>query len=304
MEIRQLELFLAVMDTGAVTRAAERVYLSPGAVSMQLQQLAAELRTELFVRSGRRFVPTPAAVRLASRARQVLDHVREIEHEFEMDPSSDTRPFHFATGATALIYTLGKPLRELRAAFPRAEIRVTVAATEGIVAGLLDRRFDLGLISLPFSSEGLNVTPLFHEEMLILKPSRTIVRSRAVGAITPAELKGASFILYPPTSNMRVMIDGFFSECGLAPRVVMEADDTEAIKGLVESGFGYGFLPELALHSAERHFQTLRIAGKRLIRTHALATPRVEYPRALTESVIDLLSKSLKHAIKPRTAYR
>jgi DNA-binding transcriptional LysR family regulator len=293
MEIRQLELFLAVMDTGAVTRAAERVYLSPGAVSMQLQQLAAELRTELFVRSGRRFVPTPAAIRLASRAREVLDRVREIEHEFEMDPSGDTRPFHFATGATALIYTLGKPLRKLRAAFPRAEIRVTVAATEGIVGGLLDRRFDLGLISLPFSSEGLNVTPLFDEEMLILKPSRTIVRSRAIGTVTPEDLKTAPFILYPPTSNMRVMIDSFFRECGVCPHVLMEADDTEAIKGLVESGFGYGLLPELALHGAERHFHTLRMAGKRLVRTHALATPRLEYPRALTEAVISLLSKFL-----------
>jgi DNA-binding transcriptional LysR family regulator len=293
MEFRQLELFLAVMDTGAVTRAAERVYLSPGAVSMQLHQLATELRTELFVRSGRRFLPTPAAVRLAERARHVLKLVREIEHEFEADPASDTRPFHFATGATALIYTLGKPLRRLRAAFPRAEIQVTVAATEGIVAGLLDRRFDLGLISLPFSADGLNVVPLFDEELLVLKPSRTAVRSRAIGTINIEELKDAPFILYPSTSNMRTMIDGFFRECGVVPRVVMEADDTEAIKGLVESGFGYGLLPQLALRSAERDFHTLRVAGKRLVRTHALATPRLEYSRALTDAVIGVLRKAL-----------
>ena len=75
MEIRQLELFLAVMDTGSVTRAAERVYLSPGAVSMQLHQLATDLRVELFVRSGRRFLPTPAAERLAERAREVLKRI-------------------------------------------------------------------------------------------------------------------------------------------------------------------------------------------------------------------------------------
>lgn len=293
MEIRQLELFLAVMDTGSVTRAAERVSLSPGAVSMQLHQLATELRTELFIRSGRRFLPTPAAERLAERARQVLKQIREIEHEFEADPSTDTRPFHFATGATALIYTLGKPLRRLRAKFPRAEIRVTVAATEGIVAGLLDRRFDLGLISLPYSSEGLNVIPLFDEELLLLKPSKTVVRSRAVGSIRAEDLTGARFILYPSTSNMRTMIDGLFRECGVAPRVVMEADDTQAIKGLVESGFGYSLLPQLALRGAERHFHTLRIAGKRLLRTHALATPRMDYSRALTEAVIHVLRKAL-----------
>jgi len=291
MEFRQLELFLAVMDTGAVTRAAERVYLSPGAVSMQLHQLATELRTELFVRSGRRFLPTPAAVRLAERARHVLKQVREIEHEFEADPASDTRPFHIATGATALIYTLGKPLRRLRATFPHAEIQVTVSVTEGIVAGLRDRRFDLGLISLPYSPEGLNVVPLFDEELLVLQPSRSVVRSRTVGTIRAEDLKDVPFILYPSTSNMRTMIDGFFRECGLAPRVVMEADDTEAIKGLVDAGFGYGLLPQLALRGAERHFRTLRIAGKKLVRTHALATPRIDYSRALTGAVIDVLRR-------------
>src|SRR5438477_8542134 len=189
MEIRQLELFLAVIDSGSVTRAAEKVYLSPGAVSMQLHQLATELRTELFVRSGRRFLATPAAERLALRARDVLKQVRQIEQEFEVDPGLDVRPFHFATGATALIYSLGRPLRQLRAAFPKAEIQVTVAATEATVAGLLDRRYDLGLISLPYSQEGLQITTLFEEELLILRPSKTAVKARSPGNIHVEELK-------------------------------------------------------------------------------------------------------------------
>ena len=66
MEVRQLELFLAVIETGSVTRAAERVFLSPGAVSMQLQQLSTRLSTELFVRSGRKFSNT-VAPRFANR---------------------------------------------------------------------------------------------------------------------------------------------------------------------------------------------------------------------------------------------
>jgi len=293
MELRQLELFLAVMDSGAVTRAAERVYLSPGAVSMQLHQLATELRTELFVRSGRKFLPTPAAVRLAERARSILQQVRQVEHEFEVDPSRDTRPFNFSTGATALIYQLAKPLRQVRAAFPKGEIRVTVSATEGTVAGLLERRFDLGLISLPYPQEGLEIAPLFQEELLILRPSKTAVRTRGIGSVRVEDIKDLPFILYPPTSNMRTIIDGFFKECGIAPRVVMEADDTEAIKGLVEAGFGNSILPQMALRGQGRHFHTFRIAGKKLTRTQALATPRTAYPRALTTAIVQLLRKAL-----------
>jgi DNA-binding transcriptional LysR family regulator len=76
----------------------------------------------------------------------------------------------------------------------------------------------------------------------------------------------------------------------------MEADDTGAIKGLVEAGFGYAVLPELALKAPTRHFQTARIAGRRLVRTHALATPHTEFTRALTTAVIRELRKSLAEA--------
>ena len=56
MEIRQIEVFLAVMEHETVTRTAERLHVSPGAISLQLQSLAGELRTQLFVKSGRRIV--------------------------------------------------------------------------------------------------------------------------------------------------------------------------------------------------------------------------------------------------------
>ena len=68
MDIRQLELFLAVMDSSSVTRAAEKVHLSPGAISLQLHNLASELRTELFVRSGKRLLPTARAAWIMRRS--------------------------------------------------------------------------------------------------------------------------------------------------------------------------------------------------------------------------------------------
>ena len=83
MDVRQLQLFLAVLDCASVTRAAERVNLTPGAVSLQLHSLAAELNTELFVRAGKRLAPTAAAWRLAERAREVLNQLHLIEREFE-----------------------------------------------------------------------------------------------------------------------------------------------------------------------------------------------------------------------------
>jgi DNA-binding transcriptional LysR family regulator len=293
MDIHQLQLFLAVMNSPSMTRAAEKIHLSPGAVSLQLHNLADELHTELFVRRGKRLIPTPAALRLAELAKQVVTMMGHIQQSFVNDLAQDIHPFHFATGVTTLIYQLGGPLRKLRKQYPHAEIRVTVGVTEEMVAGLLDRRFDLALISLPVAETNLKLIPLFDEELLIVRPSANKIGSGRVSSMRASELAGVPLLLYPKRSNVRVVIDRYFEEIGITPHVVMEADDTEAIKRLVESGFGYSILPEHALRGRSHFFQKYRIAGHRLTRSLALAMANTECPRKLTESIASFLHSSL-----------
>src|SRR5437899_9529745 len=158
MDIHQLELFLAVLDSPSMTRAAEKIHLSPGAVSLQLHNLAEELHTELFVRRGKRLVPTPAALRLAEHAKEVVKRMGHIRQEFENDLSKDVRPFHFATGVTTLIYQMGGPLRQLRQRYPNAEISVTVGVTAEMVSVVHVRRFELALISHTLVAGNINIT--------------------------------------------------------------------------------------------------------------------------------------------------
>src|SRR5499427_10941144 len=209
MDIRQLASLLPLLESPTMTRAAENLHLSPAAVSLQLHSLASELGVELFVRSGRKLTPTPAAHQLAEHARAVTLHLKQIKEEFSADPASDARPFHFATGATTLIYRLGRPFRALRKRYPRLDLNVTVEATEGIVAGLIDRQFDLGLISLPVRNDNLRIIPLFEEELLVVRPAPHRVRGTHIGTVQLDELDGAPFLLYPKHSNMRTMIDHF-----------------------------------------------------------------------------------------------
>jgi DNA-binding transcriptional LysR family regulator len=92
---------------------------------------------------------------------------------------------------------------------------------------------------------------------------------------------------------MRSMIDGFLREFGVTPRVIMEADDTEAIKRLVETGFGYSMLPVKALTGGSRFYQIYRVKGRRLCRTQALAMARTENRRALTDSIARFLRDTM-----------
>jgi DNA-binding transcriptional LysR family regulator len=301
MDVHQLEMFLAVMNSSSMTRAAETIHLSPGAVSIQLHNLANEVHAELFVHKGKRLIPTPAAIRLAEHARAVVKLMNQIGQEFELDIAKDTRPFQFATGVTTLIYQLGAPLRQLRKEYPNADINVTVGVTEQIVAGLLDRRFDLGLISLPVTEEELRIMPVFDEELLVLRPSAKKVRGSRIRSMQVSELAEASFLLYPKRSNVRHVIDQFFRELNVSPRVTMEADDTEAIKRLVESGFGCSILPAHALREQSCFFELFRVEGHHLNRTVALAMVRTEYPRKLTESVADFLRLQLAPRGEPQS---
>jgi len=110
-----------------------------------------------------------------------------IQQTFENDLTKDVRPFHFATGVTTLIHQLGAPLRQLGKRYPNAEIRVTVGVTEEMVAGLLERRFDLALISLPVSEANLKLIPLFEEELLIVRPSANKVGSGHISSMRASD---------------------------------------------------------------------------------------------------------------------
>jgi LysR family nitrogen assimilation transcriptional regulator len=293
MDLRQLEMFIAVMEHATVTKAAEILHVSPGAVSLQLKALGDELRTPLFVRTGKRIVPTPHAFRFAEHAREVIRKMGEIHRDFTDAPADDSRPFHFGSGATTLIYRLGNPLRDLRRKFPHANLHVTVGPTEKTVEGLMERRFDLGIISLPFVQPELTIVPLYREELLVIRPSEEATRDGTVGTIHPDEMASAQFILYPNGSNMRGLIERYFQELRIGPRVIMEADDTEVIKRLVEYGFGYSILPQYALAGHGHRFQKLRVPERRLARQQALAMPKTGYPRALTLMVAEFLEAAL-----------
>ncbi len=87
MDIHRLELLVAVVDSPTMSDAASKAHVSTSAVSQQMKTLANELKTELFVRSGRTLVPTPAGRRLAEQARQLIARVNDIKEEFRVGDS-------------------------------------------------------------------------------------------------------------------------------------------------------------------------------------------------------------------------
>lgn len=294
MELYQLELFLTVVKSGSLTQASKDRGLSVGALSQQLQRLSSDIGFPLFVKSGRGLALTAHGRQLADRARRVLEEVDALRQSFSADAESDTKPFHLASGATTLIHAVGRHLRVLRRRYPRASLRITAANTEEMVEGLLKHRFDLAIISLPVLEDRLNLHPIYEEELLLLRPVDKPLKGWRVGQIPASELGELPFLLYPPESNMRQLIDAGFRGINFVPRVNMEAADTEVIVRLVEAGFGQSFLPANALRRSPRYFKVLRVEGLRIVRQQAIATLRGAEQRPLTSAITRFFIDSLQ----------
>ena len=110
------------------------------------------------------WLPPPAALHLSEYTRHLFEVMDEIRREFHTEVVADSRPFVLATGLTTLMYRMGVPIWALRRKFPLNEIRIVTGSTEYVVSGLQARQFDLGIVSLPVTAEGIRVTPLFEEE--------------------------------------------------------------------------------------------------------------------------------------------
>lgn len=281
MDIHQFEIFRAVLSTRNMTRAASLLFLTPAAVSLQIRNLAEELGADLFTKSGRDLVPTPAALQLAKSADQLARVMQQIRHDFDTDPDRDTRPLVVATGITPLVYKLGGPLQSFRREHPHARIVVQVCSTRETIPALQNRQADVGIVVLPVDAPGIVSDPLYDEQLrLCVARADRSFPSRRVAA---GRLRGRNWILYSrASSSTRAILDGFFSRVGLEPEVSMEMEDTEAIKKLVELGFGISILPEHALANSSQGLRALEIEGHPLVRRIALATAETAYPRRLT----------------------
>jgi DNA-binding transcriptional LysR family regulator len=290
MELRQLETFRIVMATLSMTEAAKRVYLSPAAVSLQIKHLSDELGADLFTRVGHKLVPTSAAKRMHQHLGPFMEMLHTIREDFPSQSECDSRPFVLGTGPTTLIYQLRQSLSHLRKQFPRNDILVHVAPTQDILYELEWKQIDLGIVSLPVEARNVSLTPLFKEEMLVLMNARAAKKYGK--SISLRDLVNIPMILYTRGSSTRTLIDGMMRKHGLALRVTMEADDTEAIKKLVEAGFGASILPEKALLNSPLT-RTLRIQDEQLFREIAFATFPHAHPRKLTTVITDYLRKRL-----------
>jgi DNA-binding transcriptional LysR family regulator len=248
MELRHLRYFVVVAEERHVTRAAERLGMQQPPLSQQIRALERELDVQLFRRRPRGVELTDAGSALLAEARAILSH---IEHA----SAAARRTARGEQGRIAVGFTSSVPfhpfvpriIRAYREAFPLVALRLEEGGTIELIDDLRDGRIDVAFVRTAIADqEGLMVSPLLKEAMVLALPRGHRLARRANKAVPLKALAEETFIVYR-RPNGPGLYDAILSACtaaGFSPRVGQEAPRIVATLNLVAAGLGISLVPE------------------------------------------------------------
>lgn len=284
MDLHQLKVFHTAVKAGGFTLASRKLHLSQSTISQHIKQLEEELGCPLFMRIGKQVLPTEAGQLLREHCERIFQDVKNAEMSIQELTGLRKGKVRFGTGATTLIYQLPPVLEAYQARYPEVELIVVSDISEVLRQEVQAHRLDLGLVMLPVEETNLQVEPLCAEELCVALPARHPLAQKR--ALQISDLSQLRFILYERKTVMRQLIDNFFAEVGIQPRVAMVMENIEAIKSLIGAGLGASVLPMHAVgnEAADKKVRLMRVEKKRLHRQLSLITLKSSYtPNAVRE---------------------
>jgi DNA-binding transcriptional LysR family regulator len=163
-----LLLFLdTVLTERSVVRAAERLHVTPSAVSNALARLRALLGDQLIVRKGRGIVPTPHAASLAPSLKRALKDLESVVQTDAFDPLTTTRQFTLAIADAGQISSVPKLVKLIGKELPHARLRTVGIDTYISSGGLTGTEIDAALIALVDMVPGLHAMPVYKESSVL-----------------------------------------------------------------------------------------------------------------------------------------
>jgi len=242
LDVRRLSLFLAVVEHGGFTRAAQAVHISQPALSQAIAELEAELNGPLFHRLGGKVALTDAGAALVGPARMVL---REIDAARQVTAEVN----HLGRGRVDLsaLPTLSTdPLPALLGAFRQAHPAVTVRIVspghpDELAEQVRSGAAEVGITDASHAADGLVAVPLCGQQLVAVFPPGS---ARPDRPLRPADLADVPLIATPPGSSGRRLLDAALGRNRLRPVVAIETGQREAILPLVLAGAAAAVMPE------------------------------------------------------------
>ncbi|MDP2819242.1 MAG: transcriptional activator NhaR [Polaromonas sp.] len=294
LNYKQLYYFWNVAKVGSITRAAERLHLTPQTISGQISELERGLGSDLFRRTGRRIELTTAGKLALSHADEIFQIGSELEQLLRNRSGSDELPFRVGVADVipkSIAYRLLAPAMTL--AEP-VRLICQEDKLERLFAELAIHKLDLVIADRPLPTE-LGVKGYSHAlggcGLVFHAVSELAARYRAD---FPQSLNGAPLLLPGEGTAVRGPLGRWFSERRIQPRIVGEFDDTALMKAFGQAGVGIFPAPEVTAEEV-RHQYGVEIVGRAedvVVKYYAISVER-----QLTHPAVLAISQAAKQAL-------
>jgi DNA-binding transcriptional LysR family regulator len=261
LTLNQLRVFLEAARRGHFGQAAEALFVSAPAVSKSVSDLERQIGMELFERVGRRTQLTEAGKMLLPHAERIMTELADAERGIATLRDGETGRLRIGASSTPGIYLLPEILGEFRRGYAGAEIALEIGDTRSVLTRILDGSIDIGVLGEADFPASLCVEAFCDDIlMLILPPSHPLAGRKRIDL--PA-LTSEQFVLREPGSSTREVLERALRMRGFTPKVIMELDNTEAVKKAVMAGLGISFVSQhaLSLETAAGVLLSRRVAG-------------------------------------------
>ena len=251
--LRQLQVFEKVASHLNYSRAAEELYLSQPAVSMQIKQLEGHIGLPLFEQMGKKVFLTEAGRELFQYARNISHQIVEMEAVFDEMKGLGQGRLTLSVVNTANYFT-PQLLAKFCNRYPGIQVNLHVANRDAVLKQLADNNTDLAIMGQP--PDGIDVSAesfLDNPLVVIAAPDHQLAGLKRVKF---SRLAAETFLSREQGSGTRSAMERIFSDHNIQPHISMEMETNEAIKQAVQAGMGLGIL---SLHSIELELETKRL---------------------------------------------
>ena len=242
----QLRILKAIAAEGSFKRAADSLYVSQPAVSLQVQNLERQLDVPLFDRGGRRAQLTEAGYLLLSYGEKILSLCQETCRAIEDLQNLQGGTLIVGASQTTGTYLLPRMIGLFRQKYPDVAVQLHVHSTRRTAWSVANGQIDLAIIGGEIPAElqdSLEILPYAEDELALILPS--LHPFAKLDTIQKEDLYKLQFIALDSQSTIRKVIDQVLSRCDIDTRrfkIEMELNSIEAIKNAVQSGLGAAFV--------------------------------------------------------------
>ena len=247
----QLRILKAIAAEGSFKKAADLLYVTQPAVSLQIQNLEKQLEITIFDRGGRKALLTEAGRLLLEYCERILNQCDEACKAIEDLNSLKGGTLVIGASQTTGTYLMPKMIGLFRQKYPEVSVQLQVHSTRRTGWSVANGQIDLAIIGgqLPSDLENLlQVIPYATDELALVLPSKHTLSNK--NELLKEDFYKLNFVTLDSQSTTRKVVDKLLQDSGLEIqrlKIEMELNSLEAIKNAVQAGLGASFLPVVSI---------------------------------------------------------